>query len=382
MAATQPNSLKPQAFTDPAVLVKERDLLFRRQWHLAGLARDLPVENDWFLTEIAGTEIIVQHTGSGQLRAFVNTCPHRFNALVSEPSGNGRLRCSYHFWSFDGDGMPAQVPLRPGLPLEACQTAALSLRRWQVDRCGELIFVSEAPAKNLDAFLGPLAKPLADLSRGLGEEVLRLSQEIAANWKVILQNTVEFDHAFAVHPDTFAPMVDRPLQIVSHETTPPHLAYHTVMKPRVGLKPIEQRIEEIFARSVIPKMDGYTHWTLFPSSTIGTTENRQFALIRYQPISPGVTRAEYRLFVSKIAEITPVEQAILDRVVPADVAFTRQLLEEDRRICESVQRGLNNAPPDMEGILMPGEHLVARFQQYWLDAMGGGALTSNSEPKG
>ena len=192
---------------------------------------------------------------------------------------------------------------------------------------------------------------------------------------MILQNTVEFDHAFGVHPETFAAMVERPLHLVPHDAVAPHIAYHTRMKPRDGLKPIERRIEDIFARSVIPQAEGYTHATLFPSATIGTTANRIFALIRYQPLAPDRTHAEYRLFISQITGLTAVEQAILDRVVPVDVAFTQRLLEEDRQICESVQRGLSNAPADLAGILMPGESLVGRFQQYWLDAMRAGALT-------
>jgi len=375
-----PNRLSPRHYTDATVFDAERRRLFRSHWHLVGLTRDLPAENDWFLTEVAGVEVIVQNIGGGELRAFANVCPHRFNALVSEPRGNGRLRCGYHLWSFDGDGVPAQVPLRAGLALETCQVAALHLRRWSVDRCGDLIFVAEAPEKSLGLFLGPLADPLAVLSSGLGHEVLRFSQDIAANWKVILQNTVEFDHAFSIHAETFATKVDRPLRVVPHPAVAPHLAYHTPMRARNGLKPIERRIEDIFARSVIPLAEGYSHATLFPSSTIGTTENRQFALIRYQPLSPGVTRAEYRLFVSQLTDVSPVDQAILDKVIPVDVAFTQQLLEEDRRICESVQRGLNNAPPDLAGVLMPGEHLVERFQQYWLDAMKDDALTLGSEP--
>ena len=369
ISALAPNRLGPRDYTDPAILTAERDRIFRSHWHFVGLDRDVAEPESWFLAEVAGTEIIIQRVAGDELRAFINVCPHRFNALVNTPHGVGRLRCGYHLWSFDTEGVPAQVPLRAGIELEACQTAALSLRRWSVERCGDLIFVAAQPDRLLTAFLGTLAADMAMLSQGLGAEVLRFSQEIAANWKVILQNTVEFDHAFGVHPDTFAAMVERPLQIVSHDAVAPHIAYHTLMKPREGLKPIERRIEDIFARSVIAQAEGYTHATLFPSSTMGTTANRIFALIRYQPLSPDRTRAEYRLFISQITGLTAVEQAILDRVVPADVAFTERLLEEDRQICESVQRGMTNAPADLTGTLMPGEHLVALFQQYWLDAM-------------
>lgn len=367
MTGPAPALLRPADYLDPAVLAEERERLFARCWHLAGLVRDLPAADDWRLVTVAGAEVILQNVGD-EIRGFSNVCPHRFAALRRGPSGNGPLRCPYHLWSFDRDGVPEAVPFRADLTLEACRQHRLD--RWSVERCGALVFVARRPDRPLADWLGAAFAPLAALSCGIGREVEQVEQDIAANWKVILQNTVEFDHAFGVHPATFAPMVARPLTLEERPAPPPHLAYRTIMRTPEPRHRGERLVAALFARAALPPLEGYLHYTLFPSATIGTTGNRQIALVRYQPVAPGVTSAEARLFLAEIPGLTAAEQAILDRVVPVDVAFTRQLLAEDRQICETVQRGLANAPAGMPGCLMPGERLVERFQRSWRAEMG------------
>src|ERR1700712_3489718 len=48
-----------------------------------------------------------------------------------------------------------------------------------------------------------------------------------------------------------------------------------------------------------------------------------------------------------------------------DLAFTRKLFEEDRLACERTQRGVEQAPSYMGGVLLPNERLVRRFQDYY-----------------
>jgi phenylpropionate dioxygenase-like ring-hydroxylating dioxygenase large terminal subunit len=364
------HALKPNDYLDPAVLATERKHIFRNHWHLVGLVRDLPHTDDWCLVPIAGTEVILQNVGNDDIRGFTNTCPHRFSAIRTETKGNGALRCPYHMWAFDSDGMPSAVPLRGDVVLDACRSEERRLDRWSVERCGELLFVAHAPKQSLAEFLGPLLEPLAIISNGLGEELDNTEQDIAANWKIILQNTIEFDHSFSVHPETFAPMVERPLKLVELDAPRPHIAYIASMRQADTTKPALRRIDDIFARCILPPHDGYAHWTLFPSSTLGTTRNRQFALIFYQPTAINHTRAKIRIFATRIAALSPADRVILDKVMAGDLAFTRRLLDEDKRICETVHRGLTNAPAELGGCLMPGERLVGKWQEYWREAMG------------
>jgi phenylpropionate dioxygenase-like ring-hydroxylating dioxygenase large terminal subunit len=363
------NLLTPGYFRDPERFAREVERIFERDWHLAGLTRDLSQPDDYRVVRIAGREVVLQNS-AGTLHAFSNVCPHRFNALRTEASGNAPLRCGYHLWSFGADGLPSAVPHRGEIPLDACRQEGLALDRWQVATIGEFLFVNHRPQQDLAQCLGPLAETLAGLSAALGDEVWSLEQGIEADWKLILQNTVEFDHAFSVHPETFATMVERPLTIVDADAPAPHIAYRTLMRREMATKPIARRIEALFERVPLPPEKGYRHILLFPNAVIGTTDNRHIALATYQPEAAGRTRANYRVFQPGVPDLTAGEKAILSAAVAHDLGFIQRLYDEDRRICESVQRGVMSAPDQMPGVLLPGEGLVRRWQESYLRQIG------------
>lgn len=54
--------------------------------------------------------VLVRFTPDGEVRAFPGYCPHRFVPLAAASSDNGVLRCPYHGWEFDGDGICVTVP--------------------------------------------------------------------------------------------------------------------------------------------------------------------------------------------------------------------------------------------------------------------------------
>jgi phenylpropionate dioxygenase-like ring-hydroxylating dioxygenase large terminal subunit len=367
--AIQPCALTPADYLDSSVLAVEKERIFDRQWHIVGLTRDLPEKDDWRLYTIAGTEIIIQNIGNGEIRAYSNVCPHRFNALKDKAKGNGALRCSYHYWSFDYDGIPKNVPLRGDVSLEECQSQA-RLERWSVELCGEWIFVARKPRSSLEEFLGPFVDPLVKLSQGLGEEIGVFEEKIPANWKLLLENTMEGDHSCFVHPKTFAKISTRPVTHTEQEAKPPHISYVLGLIPPDLTESTIRKVEKIFDRAVLPRMQGHLYRLLSPSATIGWSFNRQISLMTYQPITPSLTLGRARLFIPKIENLSITDRAILDRILPLDTDFTHQLFDEDNRICTSVQRGLASAPLDMKGCMMPGEWLVHKWQRYWLEDMG------------
>jgi phenylpropionate dioxygenase-like ring-hydroxylating dioxygenase large terminal subunit len=364
-----PQLLSPADYLDPAIFTAERETIFDRFWHLAGLARDVPETDDWRLVTIAGTEVILQNIGNGEIRAFTNSCPHRFSAIRTEPKGRGALRCPYHMWAFDGEGKAAAVPLRGDVALEECQAKNLHLERWATALCGEFLFVARAPEQSLPEFFGPMADTLVMLSDAISEEAGGFEQDIAANWKIVMQNTVEFDHAFSVHPETFTPLMIRGRAPEPLPCVPPHIAYLMPMKIPDANKPGIRRIEKIYKHSTLPPHEGYAHWLLFPATTLGTTFNHQIGLITYQPVAADRTHARIRNFIPKLNDLSAGDRAILNHLTPTHIAFTRQLLEEDKRICETVQRGISNASPTRRGCLMPGDKLVGQWQGYYLDSM-------------
>ena len=116
----------------------------------------------------------------------------------------GAVRCPYHGWTYGLDGTLRAAPFLPGLRKHR---AALSLHRVDVATWGGFVFArleppaAPGPADPFEATLGEIparvaAYPLADLRTGA-----RLRYDVAANWKVILENYNECYHCGPVHPE-------------------------------------------------------------------------------------------------------------------------------------------------------------------------------------
>ncbi len=85
-----------------------------QNWYPVGVVEDLPNDRPTAIT-IFGRKLVLWRDAAGapaaRWRCFSDECPHRM-APLSEGriDGAGRLQCSLHGWSFDGDGRCASVP--------------------------------------------------------------------------------------------------------------------------------------------------------------------------------------------------------------------------------------------------------------------------------
>jgi phenylpropionate dioxygenase-like ring-hydroxylating dioxygenase large terminal subunit len=58
--------------------------------------------------------VVVRPVPGGPPVAFADRCPHRLVPLSAATLENGRLRCAYHGWEFDGSGACVELPSQPG----------------------------------------------------------------------------------------------------------------------------------------------------------------------------------------------------------------------------------------------------------------------------
>ncbi len=213
MAVYAKTSVPPRARTLPGryytsadVHQKERERIFTRDWLCVGRDEQIRNRGDYFLAESAGESIIVVRGMDGQPRAFFNVCRHRGTRMCETPSGTfaGAIMCPYHAWTYALDGTLRTAPFLPALREHR---AALSLHRVDVATWGGFVFArleppaGPDPADPLPATLGEIparvaAYPLAGLRTGA-----RRRYDVAANWKVILENYNECYHCGPVHPE-------------------------------------------------------------------------------------------------------------------------------------------------------------------------------------
>ncbi|EFJ23274.1 hypothetical protein SELMODRAFT_174928 [Selaginella moellendorffii] len=89
---------------------EDKKFSWTEHWYPVSLVEDLdPKAATPF--KLLGREIVVWKDGEGNWRAFSDQCPHRL-APLSEGriDENGWLQCSYHGWSFKGDGSCGKIP--------------------------------------------------------------------------------------------------------------------------------------------------------------------------------------------------------------------------------------------------------------------------------
>ena len=196
------------AYTSIDVLAQERERLFRPGWAWAGFQHWLPEPGMAVPTTVAGMPLLLIRTLTGELRVFHNVCRHRGLQLCDEAS-TGRLRCPYHAWTYDLDGRLLSAPYwdrtKESRP-DAEVAAGLGLLPVRSAIWAGLIFVNiDGDASPIEDFLGPLWERWAvlDLSR------LSLCGErrfdVAANWKLPIENFLDGYHLPWIHPELGPP---------------------------------------------------------------------------------------------------------------------------------------------------------------------------------
>lgn len=352
---------------------REMERIYCDSWSFAGFLSDIPHHNDYFLEHIGGKEVIIQNL-NGSIRAFSNVCPHRFSAIHAAPSGNRSLVCPYHLWSFDQEGMARVPAMADASCLKVVDQSKLRLERWTVQTVGNLIYVCLNPdVQPLENFLGPAWKWIEEISNARGHEFEPFEAEIKANWKIIINNTVEFYHAYSVHPQTFRPLIEAPLEpIVRLPSASPHIHYAMPLKEDMGAS---RRLDRMLKRVLnIPgqiKADCYEHVYSFPNLTIGHVNGRCFSFFRYTPVSPTRTRLKVRMWMPPAHEASETVNELCVQYEASTRPFIKTISDEDQSICEMVQRGVASRPKGAMQNFIDNESLVGRFQSDYHSVMKG-----------
>ena len=107
------NELIPrERFTSADFVALEYERLWPRVWQAACRLEEIPNPGDFMEYSIGDHSAFVTRTGTGEVRAFHNSCIHRGTRLASGcGSFRGEIRCPFHGWRFDGvSGSCVEVP--------------------------------------------------------------------------------------------------------------------------------------------------------------------------------------------------------------------------------------------------------------------------------
>ena len=202
-------TLPGSAYTDPVVFAAEQERIFEPSWTCVAAASDLAAPGAFRTVTVGRESVIVVRGRDGALRAFLNVCRHRGSQLCSEPAGQLRrnLQCGYHAWTYDLTGKLVAAPNLTSMPdVDRVEYSLLPvhLREWigQVWLC-----LGDSPPSFEDEVQGAIVERLGDLATidawGIPDLALgrRITYDVAANWKLIVENFMECYHCATIHPE-------------------------------------------------------------------------------------------------------------------------------------------------------------------------------------
>jgi nitrite reductase/ring-hydroxylating ferredoxin subunit len=105
-------SLPGWTYWDPEFFELERQVVFRKSWHLVCHVNDVREAGDYLTFRFLNESILTVRGTDGRVRSFHNVCRHRAARLVNGEQGNcgKRITCPYHAWTYSNEGRLVGVP--------------------------------------------------------------------------------------------------------------------------------------------------------------------------------------------------------------------------------------------------------------------------------
>ena len=193
------------SMTSPDILESERKRIFDRCWIYVGHESEVDQPGDYRRRTVAGQPLFMVRGRDGQVRVFLNSCPHRGALICRRDAGNTPVfQCFYHAWTFFYTGELIGVPGEDayGPNFDKSQLSLKSPPR--VDSYRGLYFVSFNPlAEDLVTYLAG-AREYLDLVLDQSESGMKVipgsnQYTVKANWKLMVENSIDGYHIIPTH---------------------------------------------------------------------------------------------------------------------------------------------------------------------------------------
>ena len=208
MADVLQAALPRELYVEETAWQRERESVLFAEWFCLGRRDDLGLAEAGrvAVADVAGESVVLTSDRDRVLHAAYNVCRHRGSQLVPvEPDGPppppcpaSAIRCPYHSWTYRLDGTLMRAP-----HAHLDDPADFRLHPVAVGLWGGFVFVHLTP---------PAVTPLADAVASPAHTLVRyrldelvtgavLRYDVAANYKVLLENYNECYHCGPVHPE-------------------------------------------------------------------------------------------------------------------------------------------------------------------------------------
>ncbi|PIW30070.1 MAG: (2Fe-2S)-binding protein [Rhodobacterales bacterium CG15_BIG_FIL_POST_REV_8_21_14_020_59_13] len=320
-------ALDPSFYLGQATLDFDQQHILAPGWQIIAPAALVAAPGDHVVREIGGKPVLIVRNAQGVLNGFFNVCRHRAGPIaLCDGKDAKRLRCAYHGWIYDLDGQLKVTPQMDGakdFDISGIRLAPIEVAEW----CG-LVFARAGSGPAFDAFIADIAPFCAPDHIAKMRWSHSRTYDVAANWKVYLDNYLEGYHVPVVHDGLNAILDYGDYRIdLSH--------WASVQRSPMDDAGLYGTGE---ARYV----------TLWPNSMLNILPGR-LQTNRVVATGPDSCAVEFSYYY------LPGEEARAE----ADDAFSTEVQAEDAMICGRVQQGLAS------GAYTPGRLSPAQEPAVW-----------------
>jgi Rieske 2Fe-2S family protein len=354
-------TLPGTAYTSPSVFAQEQEHIFEQLWFCAVHSSDVDTEGRFRTVRVGRESILITRTRTGAVTAFLNVCRHRGATLCTDESGSVRrnFRCPYHAWTYALDGKLVAAPNlkeMPDLDRVAYGLLPVHVREW----LGYVwVCLAPSPPSFEDTVMSAATERLGDpaaIERYHIEKLhigRRISYDVKANWKLIIENFMECYHCASIHPELVQVLPEFALGYAAQY----YVGHGAEFGPGI----------EGFT------VDGSPGVTRLPG--ISDAQDRRYYAITVKPqvfinLVPDHVIVHRMFPLAADRTLVECDWLYLPAVLagPHDIDRSVELFDrvnrQDFDACERCQPGMTSRAYARGGVLVPSEHHIRAFHDW------------------
>ena len=360
-------TLSGRWYTDPTIFAREQETVFESMWFCAVRSSDLATPGAFRTVQVGRENVLVVRGRDGQLRSFLNVCRHRGAMLCTETSGEVRrnLQCPYHAWTYGLDGRLVAAPnlvTMPDVDRVERGLVTVHLREWLGYAW---VCLADEPPSFEDDVLNAAVERLGNLEAIEAYRVQdlevgrRITYDVKANWKLIIENFMECYHCATIHPE---------LTEVLPEFAGGYAAQYYVGHGA-------EFAEDVQGFTI----DGSEGFETLPG--IAAEQDRRYYAITVKPtvfinLVPDHVIVHRMFPMSQDRTVVECDWLYAKGVVGSDqdvshsVELFHRVNEQDFEACERTQPAMSSRAYADGGVLVPAEHHIGLFHDWLTTKVG------------